>query len=703
MHSFVQLLCLTAMLCRPDAFCRRLCAIAVALFIVATMSAQPSPSAADLEKKIAGAAKAEKSPLLLALSEALDSTDTERAYAAAQQARQAATTPHDELLADARLATLQRRRGEFAEALSTARTALSRAVELGDDPARAELLLAFARSSWSVGDAPATITAHQDLITLAERLGNRALVARAHLGISVVYGEMKERAKARTEEEIALSIAREIGDRVVEADALNNLGNNYTNAGDLSRARTLHEQALAIRTAIGNRRGMGDSLINLSDIARTEKDYPAALAYIQRALAIYEELAMPRYMSNAHLQYAITLRASGKIDEAFARLNVGFPLAEAMNQAPLLAAYHREYSAIAEARGDWRAAFDSQRKFAAATDAALDEKSRQQIAALNVRYEAERRQQEIALLRGERARQDAELRARDADLRAAEADLEHSNAIRLALGVSLICLAVALGAIIMLQRVRLRAESRVLDQTREARDIAEEADRVKTRFLGIASHDIRAPLGNIVNLTESLRGGADAGDRHARSERIDLITSEAQRVLCLVEDLLATAALDSGKLELRPAPTDLTEIAHAVVRSLRWQAAAKRQALVLHEPPPDSGLLTGDAARLYQVIANLVSNAIKFSPTGGTITLSIVRNVSRVVLSVCDDGPGIPAEEVARLFLPFGRLSTQPTARETSHGLGLSIAHEIVRLHNGTIRVDSMPGQGATFVVELPA
>lgn len=685
--------------CRSAAH-RTLVFVLVLLFSPAALCAQPGPAPAELEKKIAAAPSPEKSALLLALSVSLDAQETDIALDAARRARAAALTPHDELLADARLATLQRRRGDLVEAFATARTALTRATELGDEPARAELLLAFARCNWSLGDFPATSAAHQELVALAERLGNRTLLARAHLGISVVYGEMKEGAKARAEEEIALALAREIGDRELESDALNNLGNNYRNAGEPARARAIHTEALAIRTAIGNRRGMGDSHINLSEIARSARDFPTALDHVRRALAIYEELGLKRYVSSAHLQFAAILRVSGRLDEARERLRVGFALAEPLGSQTLLVNYHREFSALAEARGDWRAAFDAQRKLAVASDAVLGEKSRQQLATLNARYEADRRQQEIALLRGERARQAAELHAKDSDLLASEADLAHAKTIRLTLGISLLCLAIALGATIALQRVRLRAERRILEETRAARDAAEEADRVKTRFLGIASHDIRAPLGNIVNLTDGLRG--EPTDASVRSERLDVITSEAQRVLCLVEDLLATAALDSGKLELRPAPTDLTEIAHAVVGSLRWQAAAKRQALVLHEPSPDIGLLSGDAARLYQVVANLVSNAIKFSPPGSKVTLSFARTTTVVNLSVRDEGPGISAEEIARLFIPFGRLSPQPTGSESSHGLGLSIAHEIVRLHGGTIQVASQPGQGATFTVSLP-
>lgn len=676
------------------------CLCAGAVLAVSLSLRAATPTAAAIEQALTDAPLARKSALLLALSIALDSVDTDRALEAARNSRQAATSSHDELLADARISTLQRRRGDFADAFKTAHGALDRATELGDDPARAELLLASARCNWSLGDFPAAMAAHQELIALAGKLGHRLLVGRGHLGLSVIYGELKERAKAREQEEIALRIAREIGDRELESDALNNLGNNHRYTGDFVRARAFHEQALAVRTEIGNRRGVGDSHINLSEIARATRDFPAALAHVARALALYEQIGLPRYVANAHLQSAAILRESGKVDDAFARLRTGFAIAEPLANPTLLLGYHRELAALAVARGDWRAAYEAERKRAAFADTVLGEKSRQLTAGLNARYEADHRQQEIALLRGDRARQIADLRTKEAELKASTSALERANAMRLALGISLLSLATALGAIIMLQRVRLRAEHRILEETRAAKDAAEEADRIKTRFLGIASHDIRGPLGNIANLTAELRtADPRSGSAH---EHLDLISSEAQRVLCLVEDLITTAALEAGKLELRPAAMDLDATARDVIEGLRWQANAKRQTILYAQPPPGTGQVNGDAARLHQAIANLFSNAIKFSPPGEAIVVSLERKESTVDLAIRDRGAGIEPKDIPRLFAPFERLATHPTAGESSHGLGLSIAQEIVRRHGGTIAVESSPGEGAIFTMSLP-
>jgi signal transduction histidine kinase len=266
--------------------------------------------------------------------------------------------------------------------------------------------------------------------------------------------------------------------------------------------------------------------------------------------------------------------------------------------------------------------------------------------------------------------------------------------------MSMLTVAIALGAFMLHQRTRRRAERAVLAETQAAKEAAEEADRVKTRFLGVASHDIRTPLGNIVYLAGELRRSLPAAPR---GEFLDTITAEAQRVLSLVEELLTIAALETGKLELHHAPLDLADVTRAAIDTLRWQATAKRQILELAPAPVGTGAIVGDAARLHQVVTNLVTNAIKFSPPNAMVAVSLTRAGNTLTLAVRDEGPGLSPENIAKLFAPFERLASHPTAGESSHGLGLSIAHEIVRLHGGTIRVESLPGTGATFFVELPA
>ncbi len=558
----------------------------------------------------------------------------------------------------------------------------------------AEFLKALAYVNWLLGESASAIDYGQRLLALADQFKDDRLRSFAHRVIGSAHRQLGDIPKFRAQTELALAAAERAGDDPLRYAALNNLGNVALAEKDLPTARRLHQEVLAYREKLNNRWDAAGSLTNLADVADAANDLPEALKLQQRALEIRAQLDDLRGQVRSLRQVASVERRLGKLDDALVHLRDARTRGEKIGGHELLEAVYAELALVHEARGEFSDALAAERLAAKEREALTGERARFRAADLEARFELAKKEQTILALARDKKLQATELHAQFAEIESARWQ-RYGLISLLALGL------VIVGALINHHRTKLATERLVLDETRAARDAAQEADRIKTRFLGIASHDIRAPLGNIVNLTEGLRHTA-ANDARARAETYDLVTSEAQRVLCLVEDLLATAAIESGKLELRPAQTDLTEIAHAVVTSLRWQAAAKRQALVLTEPSPNAGAITADPARLYQAIANLVTNAIKFTPPGGRVSLAIERTPTVATLSVRDTGPGIPEAEITRLFQPFSRLSSQPTGSETSHGLGLSIAHEIVRLHGGMIRVTSLPGEGATFTIELP-
>ncbi|MEJ1971602.1 MAG: ATP-binding protein [Lacunisphaera sp.] len=139
-----------------------------------------------------------------------------------------------------------------------------------------------------------------------------------------------------------------------------------------------------------------------------------------------------------------------------------------------------------------------------------------------------------------------------------------------------------------------------------------------------------------------------------------------------------------------------------MIGRLEWRAALKQQVIEFSVTSSDAGLLEGDPHRLRQVVANLVDNALKYSPPRKAVRLRLERADQMVRFSVSDEGPGIGPEDLAKIFIPFARLANRPAGGEASHGLGLSIAHELVRLHGGRLTVVSAVGQGSTFTMEIP-
>ncbi len=580
----------------------------------------------------------------------------------------------------------------YREALAAAQEGLAAAERADDRRDTAEFLKAIGYVSWLLGETAAAAEAAQRLLVLADDLDDHALRSVSHRVQANVAQLTGDTAARRRHADLAYRHAEHSGNESLRYGALNTLGLVALADRDFATARRLHGEVLAYRERIGNRWDAAGSWSNLADVAIAEGNLPLALALHERTLALRLEVGDQRGQVRSLRQTAAVLRDLGRTDEALARLRDALARAEAITGHELLGDTWREIARTHEVRKEFAEALAAERKAHAAREALAGERTQARLAELQTRFDLARKELTIARLEHSQRLQQAELRAHQGELAAAGQQ-------RLALAVLLGLAALAAAAVVSRQRLKLRTEQRIHSETRRARAAAEEADRVKTRFLGIASHDIRTPLGNIVALVNELGAARPVGA--ADRQLLDLIGAEAQRVSSLVQDLLDVSAVEAGQLKLVFAPVDLAETVQAAVAEHAREAQAKRVTLSF-APPAAPVRLEGDARRLHQVAVNLLSNAVKFSPAGAFVRLAVDRRGDHVELSVRDDGAGIAPADLGKIFVPYSRLSQHPTAGESSHGLGLSIVQEIVRLHGGRVRVESMPGQGSTFVVELP-
>ena len=240
----------------------------------------------------------------------------------------------------------------------------------------------------------------------------------------------------------------------------------------------------------------------------------------------------------------------------------------------------------------------------------------------------------------------------------------------------------------------------LLARTELARHAAEEANRLKDEFLMTLSHELRTPLNAIWGWTRILRSGGLDDQRIARG--LEVIDRNAAMQLRLIEDLLDTSSIIAGKLRIEMQPTDIEAIVAAVVDSARPTADAKGVMLTTI-PPASAAWVRGDAERLQQAVWNLVSNAIKFTPAGGRVTVGATIDAGAVEVAVRDTGPGIDASVLPHIFERF-RQGDSGTARvHMGLGLGLAIARSLVDAHGGTlVAASDGVGRGATFTMRLP-
>jgi signal transduction histidine kinase len=228
-----------------------------------------------------------------------------------------------------------------------------------------------------------------------------------------------------------------------------------------------------------------------------------------------------------------------------------------------------------------------------------------------------------------------------------------------------------------------------------------ELDRMKSEFVSQVSHELRTPLTAIKGFTEMVRDG-DAGDvNEEQQEYLTIVNANVDRLVALVNDLLDISRIESGHIELEVAPIDLTTIIDSVVATMRPLLDGKTQTLTL-DLEPDLPLAIGDYDRVVQVITNLVSNAHKYTQAGGLIHVRAERAGDLVRVAVKDNGIGIPAEDVPKLFSRFFRVDTSLTREVGGTGLGLSIVKSFVESQGGTVSVDTELDHGSTFAFTLP-
>ncbi len=255
------------------------------------------------------------------------------------------------------------------------------------------------------------------------------------------------------------------------------------------------------------------------------------------------------------------------------------------------------------------------------------------------------------------------------------------------------------------QRVEVAGPREVRALARSFNDMAERvatAQQAQRDFLANVSHDLRTPLTSIQGFSQAIAEGVTS-DPAAAQRAAQIIHDETARLHRMVESLLDLARLDADQVNMRRHPLAPGDLLRAVGAGFSGQARDRQIDLRL-VIPPDLPRISGDGDRLAQVFTNLLDNALKHTPPGGTVTLSAAPSDGGIVVTVRDTGEGIPPDEIGRIFERFYQVdkSRQRDRLDDGLGLGLAIARQIVEAHGGTIRAASAAGQGTTFTVWLP-
>ncbi|PAW66015.1 MAG: hypothetical protein B9S34_09185 [Opitutia bacterium Tous-C1TDCM] len=255
--------------------------------------------------------------------------------------------------------------------------------------------------------------------------------------------------------------------------------------------------------------------------------------------------------------------------------------------------------------------------------------------------------------------------------------------------------------------LRKEAEAALL----HAKDAAEAADRAKSEFLAIVSHEIRTPINGVIGFAQIL---ADSPLSPEQREQVAIIKSSGQALEKLIADILDLSKIEAGKIEIESAPFGLHRAIEEVIAFFQPRARAAALNLIANIDSDVPAIVNSDESRLRQILTNLIGNALKFTERGSiTIHVSCMRGepvsqresrrALRLFFAVTDTGIGIPADKIGKLFKPFSQVDTSMERRRSGTGLGLIISKRLCELMGGSISVDSKPGEGTTFRFSLLA
>jgi PAS domain S-box-containing protein len=249
--------------------------------------------------------------------------------------------------------------------------------------------------------------------------------------------------------------------------------------------------------------------------------------------------------------------------------------------------------------------------------------------------------------------------------------------------------------------IDVTAYRKLVESERSARHEAEVANAAKSRFLATMSHELRTPLNAIAGYVQLLTLGVRGPITEAQKTDLERIDRSERHLLSLINDVLNFAKIEAGHVNLESSPIPIADVIESLAEFVEPQLRAKSLHFTTSVAVPDA-VAIGDVEKVRQILINLLSNAIKFTPNEGNIALECERDEKMVLISVVDDGVGIPPDKIDVIFEPFVQVDREYTSTQHGTGLGLSISRDLARRMHGEITVESKIGKGSRFTLALP-
>jgi signal transduction histidine kinase/Flp pilus assembly protein TadD len=594
------------------------------------------------------------------------------------------------------------------KALEYAEEAKKAALTLGDKQGQADALRVIGMVYQKQGSYDNAAQHYFDALKLYEELGDKRSNARVWNDLGATYSLRNNYRQAIESYQKAQQIYTLIGDKHGFANTLSNIAILYDAQDSIEAALSNYSQSIIIWQQLNNKIGIAAAMNNIGLIYLARQYFSQALPYLQKAALLFEEINADKAM-RADVYTNIALAYIGQKDYPNAKiyLNQALRIAQETHSRSLLQACYVTLSDFYAGQGNYKLALDYARLDNELKDTIFNDQSDKRLANAEARYELVQKQRSI------------EKSQRDLQLQEQKIQLQNQRFVFLGIGFVLVAAVVVLLAngyrIKQRAAVQLQHKNDELEVANE--EIAhknqhlEELNNEKNEFFGIVAHDLKNPILSIKLLAQLLH------DQHVpdaeRQRFTNTIMSSSDQMSRIISNLLNVNALERGAITLNVTAFNISVAAYSVFEE--YEARGEAKGIKLHFDSFSDADCLGDQTAVMQILENLISNAVKYSPSDKNVWIRVygdkawagaatrqATTPACVRIEVQDEGPGLSDDDKKKLFGKFMRLSAKPTSGEQSTGLGLSIVKKMVHSMNGEVWCESVYGEGATFIVELP-
>lgn len=526
-------------------------------------------------------------------------------------------------------------------------------------------------------------------LQISDSIGYQIGVADAYLNMGNLYSRLNQNNKSLDYYNKSLQVYKAKQDKFGISTALLNIAISLEKQGKLDLALQNNIASQKIAEQISDKVGISMALNNIGNIYQKKKDHKKALDYLNRSLAMKKAIHYNQDLPQTLMNLSTIYFDFKQYDKCLKLLKEAEEIANKLNDIEYLASIYKSYSELYSVSGNYKSAYKAYQKCTTLKDTLEKRNDLKKITEIQYKYDVNQKQKEIELLKKDNAIQQLKL-----DKEKYYRDLFfHLTAAFIIIS----------GLILWRYRSKLKdnrllaEKNKLIEKQAEALRINNEA---KNKFFSIVAHDLKSPFSGLLGFSEMLVEDYDQLADREKKEYLVIIKNSTEHIFELIENLLQWSRLQAGRIEYRPEKINLKNFFAELSNLYEGNLLNKNLNLITKVPIELDAY--ADKNMIRSVIQNLLANAIKFTPTQGSISITAIKSVNMAEICIADSGIGMSEEDIGKLFRIDVQFTRRGTNNEEGTGLGLILCQEQIERNGGELWVKSEEGKGSRFYFTLP-